>query len=479
MILIIAPHSNHTYGELNELAAVEPPIWAALLHNALNQAGYRATLIDQHAEELSHPEMVQRICDLDPKFVVLVVYGHQPSASTQTMYAAHELLKEMGTAELTYPVVLVGGHPSALPIETLDKEAYPHLLLAKGEGLRPLMALARGVLRTAIPGLYMKGGIAPFKQDSKAEDLDRVFPGIDWDSLPMQKYRAHNWHVLAKPETINSYAAIYTSLGCPFKCTFCCINAPFDSHSFRYWSPEFTVNQIETLSKKFGIQNLKIADEMFVLKEAHFMEICRLIIERKIDINMWAYARVDTVKPKYLETLKKAGVNWLALGIESGSQYVRDGVTKGRFKIDDIYETVKTIKSHGINIIGNYIFGLPDDTEESMRETLKMALELNCEFANFYSAMAYPGSALYTQTPKEDLPDSYLGFSQHALETKPLKTKTVVASRVLQIRDEAHKTYFSSPSYLNLVSQKFGEVGLQLIEKMNKKTLKRNLYETT
>lgn len=481
MILLVAPHTTSTYGDLNDLAAVEPPIWAALLTNALKSSGIDCMLVDQHAQNKTPGQIVEDIKFMNPSLVVLVVYGHQPSASTQTMQAAHEILTEMHMDDMRVPVMLVGGHPSALPDETLRKEKYRILSVAKGEGLNVIRGYRNPISSQSaspIPGLYYKDSFKirhPWLQDKKAENLDESYPGIDWRSLPLDRYRAHNWHVLHNPSSINSYAAIYTSLGCPFKCSFCCINAPFDSAAFRYWSPAFTVRQIETLHR-LGIQNLKIADEMFVLKEAHFMEICKLLIERKIQMNIWAYARVDTVKPQYLETLKKAGVNWLALGIESGSQHVRDGVTKGRFKMDDIYKTVKDIQSHGINVIGNYIFGLPDDTEESMNETLKMALELQTEFANFYSAMAYPGSPLYLQTPKEDLPESYLGYSQHSFETKPLRTKTVVAARVLQIRDEAHAAYFRDKSYLSSIERKFGKPGLAMIEAMNKKTMKRKLY---
>ena len=78
---------------------------------------------------------------------------------------------------------------------------------------------------------------------------------------------------------------------------------------------------------------------MFVLSEQHVLGICDRIIERGYDLNIWAYARIDTVKDRYLEKLKKAGFNWMALGIESGSKYVRDGVDKGRFSDTDIVKT--------------------------------------------------------------------------------------------------------------------------------------------
>ena len=114
---------------------------------------------------------------------------------------------------------------------------------------------------------------------------------------------------------------------------------------------------------------------MFVLQEDHVMRLCDLIIERGYNFNFWAYARVDTVKDCFLEKLKKAGFNWLCLGIESGSKHVRDGALKGRFTENDIYKVVKKIQDAGIYIIANYMFGLPDDNYESMEETLNLSKE--------------------------------------------------------------------------------------------------------
>lgn len=164
------------------------------------------------------------------------------------------------------------------------------------------------------------------------------------------------------------------------------------------------------------------------------------------------------MKPQYLAELKAAGVNWLALGIESKSKFVRDGVAKGRFQDADIFRVVREIKEAGIHVIGNYIFGLPDDNFETMRETLDMALETNCEMANFYSAMAYPGSQLFEMAVREGvaLPESWLGYSQHAFECLPLATKHISAGDVLAFRDCAWTEYFTSARYLDLVKEKFG-----------------------
>ena len=216
---------------------------------------------------------------------------------------------------------------------------------------------------------------------------------------------------------------------------------------------------------------------MFVLKAAHVMGICDKIIERGYDLNIWAYARVDTVKDEFLDKLKRAGVRWLALGIESGSKHVRDGVEKGRFGSIDIIGTVRKIQEAGIYVIGNYIFGLPDDTHESMQETLDLALEANCEFANFYCAMAYPGSKLYDMAVENEwpLPESWIGYSQHSYEAFPLRTEKLTNAEVLKFRDEAFMKYFTHPKYLELVNEKFGSGVVEHLNQMTKIKLKRKI----
>jgi anaerobic magnesium-protoporphyrin IX monomethyl ester cyclase len=330
-----------------------------------------------------------------------------------------------------------------------------------------------------VPGLWWRENGMPVSgtpgQVIPQEKLPTEMPGMAWDLLPMKNYRSHNWHSFAHIKDRQPYASLYTSLGCPYKCTFCCINAPFGGSSFRYWAPEFMISEFEKLAKNYNVKNIKIADEMFVLNKNHFLKLCQMLGERDFGFNIWAYARVDTVKPEYLAALKKAGVNWLALGIESGSKFVRDGVSKGRFGDTDIRDVVRKIQDAGIYVIGNYIFGLPDDDYKSMNETLDMAMDLNCEMGNFYSAMAYPGSKLYTMALEKnwDLPKTWLGFSQHAVESLPLRTEHISAGEVLGFRDYAFHKYFENPTYLNMVKQKFGQATHDHIAQMSKYKLKR------
>ncbi len=468
-----------------EFSAIEPPSLAALFATYCRGRGYKVAMIDAHAEGYSAGDVARLATyEYDPVLVVLVVYGFQPSASTQNMTSAGEIARAIRSAEPTVKIMMTGTHPAALPRRTMQEEAVD--FVCSGEGPRTIAMTvmylkAKRAIDMHIPDLYyrMGGTILNTPAGALIDDLDLVMPNAAWDLLPMRKYRAHNWHAFESIDQRSPYASMHTSLGCPYKCSFCCINAPFGKSSYRVWSPKVVVDEIEILVGAWGVRHIKFVDEMFVLNPRHVHGICDLIQDRKLgdELNIWAYARVDTVKDEFLDQLRAAGFRWLALGIESASKHVRDGVEKGRFGSEEILKVVRKIQAAGINVIGNYIFGLPDDTMDSMTDTLSLALEANCEFANFYSAMAYPGSKLYREALPNALPASWVGYSQHSYETQPLPTDTLTSAEVLAFRDYAFQRYFASESYLSLVGRKFGPKVVEHLSRMRSQPLKRKLLE--
>ncbi|MBA1437674.1 MAG: cobalamin B12-binding domain-containing protein [Epsilonproteobacteria bacterium] len=462
-----------------DLTALEPPFQIASYASFLRDEGFKVAIIDANAENLTPQETAQQVKTLNPLVTAVIVYGNQPSASTQNMTISGRIAKAI--KNLTDTQVVMGGlHPSALPKRTLKEESVDFVI--EGEEQIPLKELIK-CLKTdkdlsKVRGLWYKQNneIKNNPKPKLIDNLDKYLPIAAWDLLPMEEYRAHNWHCFDAIEDRIPYGAIYTSLGCPYKCTFCCINAPFGGNGIRYRSPELVVKEIELLYKKYGIKNLKIIDEMFVLDERHYMKIVDLLIAKDFDLNIWAYARVDTVKEHTLKKLKKAGFNWLALGIESANADVRDGASK-KMRVKDIQSIVNKIQNAGIRVIGNYIFGLPDDTIESMQETLEMAKELNCEFANFYCAMAYPGSQLYTIALERgwELPKEWTGYSQHSYNMQPLPSKHLSTKEIVKFRDDAFHEYFENPKYLDMLEAKFGKEVREHMQSVTKTRLKRKI----
>jgi radical SAM superfamily enzyme YgiQ (UPF0313 family) len=484
-LLLINPGGREKiYQQLaGDLTAIEPPLWCRLIAGYVLDRGFSVEIIDSEALNIGVDALADTVAARAPRLTAMVVFGHQPSASTQQMAAASEACKAIKAAAPDQPLIILGGHVSALPERTLDEEAVDYA--CNGEGPATVHQLLQAIAEDgadlgAVAGLVWRDDqtIRNNPRAALITDMDGDLHGNAWHLLPMDHYRAHNWQCFGDLGARQPYASIYTSLGCPFRCSFCCINAPFGTNRYRMRGPAAVVAEIDTLYREYGVKTFKIIDEMFVLNDRHVREICEGLAAKPYagDLNIWAYARVDTVKPEMLGLLRKARLRWLALGIESGSAHVRDGADKS-FSQDDIIGIVRSIQKADINVIGNYIFGLPDDDMATMRETLDLALELNCEFANFYSAMAYPGSPLYDQAVAGGLalPGSWSGFSQHSYDCHPLPTEHIDAADVLRFRDDAFHEYFAAPHYLDMATQKFGVETRVHIERMAQARLPRAL----
>ncbi len=493
-LLLVNPGGRRRiYQDLgNDLVAKEPPIWGGLLATHARRRGRSVAILDANALDLTPAEVATRVADMRPLLTVVVVYGHNPNASTFAMPGATDICDALSAHVPERRVMLLGGHVAALPERTLREENVDFVCGGEGpvtidELLAALAADATRPELAKVRGLWWWDGDEA-RQNPAApilRDLPGEMPGVAWDLLPMDRYRAHNWHCFGR-ESREPYAALYTTLGCPFTCTFCCIQAPFKSgeaaagldpskNSYRRFDPDHCVAQIAHLVAEHGVQNIKIADELFLLHRDHVGRICDGLAALRADLNIWAYARVDTCRDQELmDRMRAAGVRWLAVGIESASETVRAGVDKG-YRPEAIGKAIGMVQQSGIHVMGNYMFGLPDDDMASMRLTLDFAKQLNTGFANFFSVMAYPGSQLYrdAQTRSWPLPAKWSGYSQHSNDCLPLPTRHLSGGEVLAFRDAAFREYFDRDEYRGMVARTFGESALAEVTRMVAQPLPR------
>lgn len=504
-VLFVNPDSSAKayQGLADTFSAIEPPTWSLLLAESCRSKSFKVAILDCDAERLTLEQSIQRIEESNPRLVVFVVYGQNPNSGTTSMAGAISLAKGIKRKCNPLPICFVGSHTSALPMEVLGNDCVDIVLL--NEGVYALHNILTSSLSEAdlshINGIgYKKAGPGGFRiatlnppQSVVPQDrMDIDLPGYAWDLLPFKNkpldmYRAHFWHADFDHNKRTPFAAIYTSLGCQFACDFCMINivnridngedvSAADSKGMRFWSPEWVGREMQKLAD-MGVKTLRISDEMFFLNKKYYVPILQNCIDKEFGFNMWAYSRIDTVRKDALDLFKRAGVNWLALGIEAGNQLVRQEVSKGSFKEVNIREVCNTISDAGIHIISNYIFGFPEDTMATMQETLDLALELNTEMANMYPCQALPGSPMHNKAKKNSwqLPDSYEGYAFLSYESKPLPTNHISAAEVLKFRDEAWQIYFSNPAYLDLVEKKFGVTQRKNVEEMALIKLKRKI----
>jgi anaerobic magnesium-protoporphyrin IX monomethyl ester cyclase len=482
-LLIVYPNNRHrAYGELmTEIAAITPPVDAGLLVAYARRAGLNAGLLDADQKNLSAGETAAEVLRLSPH-LVCVCTDFVNSGDVTKMAAAGETVREIKSRSAKLPVVLQGVVPSAYPEKMLREEGPDYV--CQGEAYQILVDLARHVkahpgVRPAageIAGVWTLNGDEVISSRRRELVNPDDLPMTPWELMPPSLYRAHHWHCFDSLGRRSPYACLYTNMGCPYSCTFCSVNVVAGGPNFRARSPEKVMEEIDVLVKQYGVRNIRILDNVFTIRQNLVEQLCDLIIARGYDLNFWAYARVESIRSlELLQKMKKAGVNWLAYGIEAASERVRQAVDKpSNQKIID--RAVEWTQQAGISIVGNFIFGLPEDDLESVRESFEMAKRYNFEWANFYCAMAYPGTVLYDQVVKEgiELPKTWSGFGQYSADAQPLPTKYLKSQEILKFRDEAFIEYYTNPTYLRMMESKFGPDAVALIRKILTIKLPRN-----
>jgi radical SAM superfamily enzyme YgiQ (UPF0313 family) len=506
-ILFINPgNARKIYQDLaKDYSAVEPPTWALLLAESCRSIGKTVGILDVNAERLSVEESFERIKSINPKLLCFVVYGQNVNAGTVGMSGAVALSKYIKEQNVNTPIAFIGSYVQALPKKTLlDEKSIDIVFTNEGVyALRNLISQDTIDLNNLdhIKGIgWRKNGFPTLNPPEfvvPQEKLDTDLPGYAWDLLPFKErpldlYRSPMWHAEYDSEKRTPYAAIQTSLGCKFGCDFCMINivnrndndeigVASNYSSMRYWSPEFIINEFDKLVK-MGVETIRIVDEMFLLNKKYYVPLCTMLKERGYGkfLRMWAYSRIDTVSsPELLKLVREAGIKWLCLGIESGDRNVRLEVSKGKFQDVDIKKVIEHLHSNDIEVMANYIFGLPGDTLESMQKTLDLSLELCTSGWNAYAAMALPGSKLYKDAIEKGIPipKTYEGFSFHSYDTLPLPTESLTPAQVIKFRDEAFEKYHSNPLFIKRIDDKYGKVATDSINDMLKVKLKRKIIE--
>ena len=507
-LFLITKSSSKTYQKLSATySAIEPPTWALLLAQSMRSVDYEVRILDANAEDLSKEEILKRILNFSPRLICIVVYGQNVNAGTTNMSGAVHISNFLKNENIKIPISFIGSHVQALPLETLAKEKSIDFLFTN-EGVYAL----RNVLKLkdfSSKQLEQVKGIAIRKDDKiilnmpekivPNEKMDEDLPGYAWDLLPFKKnpldlYRSPMWHAEYDFEKRSPYASIQTSLGCQFGCNFCMINiinrddnkeigVASDYSKMRFWSTDFIIKEFDKLIS-MGVKTIRIVDEMFLLNPKYYIPLCEKLAERNKDdtLRIWSYSRIDTVKrPEILKLVRKAGIKWLALGIESGDKSVRLEVDKGKFEDVDVRKVIDKLHESDINVMANYIYGLPGDTRETIEKTFQLSLELSTAGWNTYGAMALPGSLLYKNALEKGtkLPETYEGYSFHSYETLPLPTEKLTAKEIITLRDDAFNKYHNHKPFLKLIEKKFGKKAAENIAEMTKIKLKRKIKGDT
>ncbi len=385
-IAFVCPYPYYARG-INE-ATLYPPIGLASIAAYLEKYGAQCIIIDANITEEKPQQILEQLKAFQPNVVGIQM-------NIVTAQSGVELAKLIRDDASFSPNVVLGGPFATSKHEKLLKDTGAFAIV-RGEGEQTFLELCQGINPRTISGLSFKdneGTVVITKDRELFPDINQ-FPYPAYHLLPnLRKYRARSRKT--------PFAPIFTSRGCPFRCTFC--NANVFGKEFRARSPENVIGEIDILVQKYGVKQIDIIDDNFSEDISRAEKIIDIIISRNynIAINFQNGLRADRLTRELVHKMKLAGVYKLGIGIESANAKIRNKIKKG-LDLKDVENSIKWCREEGIITIGFFMLGFPDDTEETMQETIDFAIKLNPSLASFSLVVPLPGTELYEQVKENN-----------------------------------------------------------------------------
>lgn len=373
------------YGEMSTAAHLVPPLGLMSLAAVTRREGYNTDIIDGAALGLNLHEIVELLEKRKPHYIGL-------TAATVGFKNTAEMAKKI-KKKLPETIIIIGGvHVTALPIISL-KENLQFDIAAIGEGEATIVELLDVLQRNGdlskINGIAYRNGNKVILNPPRAiiKDLDSLpFPA--WDLVPNLKTHYHPApHLFRRlPST-----TISTSRGCFGSCTFC--DRSVFGQRCRAFSAKYLIDMVKFLINTYGLKDIWIGDDLFVMFRSRLREFCNLLIEEKLDLTWACCARVGMLKEDTLTLMKKAGCYEIVFGIESGDQNMLDRLKKGT-NLKQIQHDLTLTKKVGIRTNGTFMIGLPEETKESMQASIDFAKKIDLDMLQISFFTPFPGSEL-------------------------------------------------------------------------------------
>jgi radical SAM superfamily enzyme YgiQ (UPF0313 family) len=423
------------------LGTTKPPYTLALLAALLRDRGCDVRLIDATAERLSVEQVCERL-DREGFVPSLVVFPSTSPTLDADVAAAARLKTRYGA-----PLFCFGPHASTVPALAMARvpDVDGMFVGEPEDGVLQLAALEALEGLTEIPSLTYRphgagGPVVPHRaHGSFTGFLTMPYPA--WDLVSLKDY--------ALPLVNKPYVMVETSRGCPYSCDFCV--APIhQGHKFRERNAKTLVDEIERTYREHGIEYFYLWGDTVTLNVKSFTAFCDELIARKLPIQWFGNARADNLTdPAFVHRLKRSGCWMLALGIESESDETRKDMSK-RLEGQKIQAAFRNMRDAGVKSFAFFIFGYPGETLATIEQTINYAISLDPDFANFYPAVPYPGTALHEKVVREGLLPEHadddwakLEYSYYLLQGNGLNHQVM-----MDAINRAKRRFFLRPGYL-------------------------------
>ena len=380
------------YGKFSGAANTQPTFALACLAAIAEKEGIDVCIIDAAAECLSVEQTLKEVMAYQPDIVGI-------SSTTAGIVASAELAKQLKNINRQIITVIGGCHVTAIPDETLSEfDSFDLAVIGEGEvTFRDILKEVQetGCLPMNIPGTALK-------KDGRIliNDKRPLIQNLDTLPLPAWKlFRGFPENFRPSPARMKRFpcASVVLTRGCPNQCHFC--DRSVFGNKVRSYSPAYAVNMIKDLTRNYGIREILIEDDTFIISKKRVKEFCERLIDEKIDITWSCLGRADRVTPEILKLMRRAGCWHISYGIESGDQKILDAMQKGE-DLKQIEEAVRWSRQAGLKTKGFFMVGFPGETKNSIKLTKELILRLPLDDISIMQLTPFPGTAIYANAAK-------------------------------------------------------------------------------
>lgn len=425
-----------------KIGSVERPLGITYLASMLLRDGFDVEILDTIADNLSESEfeniLKQKNFDVCGISVV--------SNAFYLSVAAAKIAKKINPKCF---VVIGGPHVISMQrinrLDTIFESGYVDFAIS-GEGELTTVELAKALESrendfSKIDGLVWKrqGKLIINKPRAEIENLDEIpFPAFEL--LKSKGYKRTPSSFRKEP-----VYPIMIGRGCPYNCVFC--NKIFGRH-VRFRSVDNVIKELLHLKGESGAKEIRFWDETLTLDKKYIIELCKKIIELKLDLSWSCYGHVNTFDEEAFRWMKKAGCWEIDFGVEAGTNKVLKEIDKG-ITVEQVIRDIRLVKKAGMEARCFFILGLPGDDEESIKETINFAIRADPDYAMFYILSLYPGTRLWDieaakNKISNDMLDNYLKKGEKIFYSNP----NISNEKLEQYLRIAHRKFYKRPSYI-------------------------------
>ncbi|MBF0343772.1 MAG: cobalamin-dependent protein [Nitrospirae bacterium] len=434
-VLLLSPPYVDLYGDLSKAAGRYFPLGLGYIASYLRKYGsHDVSMYEPEAQGLSYSAIVSVIKQTQPDVIGI-------TCATPNFSRAIELAK-LCKGHSPAKVVMGGVHVSAIPEFVIQTYSDFIDCVVIGEGEHSMLELVNAYQNNAslagVNGIIYKAGNAVIRNGIRPyiEDMDTIpFPARD---LIPQRLFVPNMHNVR----YRSCMTILTSRGCPFNCSFCAARI-VSGKRYRMHSAQYVLEEMQMLKRDYNARQLIITDDTFTINHSRLEEICRGMIDKRLNLKWFCFSQANTVNREVLTLMKRAGCYSIGFGLESSDAEILKRMGKP-IAPAKAKETVTIANSLGIKTQAFYIIGSPGETKEQMEDTLRFSREVNATLAFYNMLVPFPGTKefdyFFASIPLEEIDwKKFVAVGEDCV----IKNSTVSAQEIESMIAKANFLYYT------------------------------------